>query len=152
MTDTMGGWHNGRHYTPEEHAAVIAAAAKIGMKLTPLDGVQRHTDVHTEHCCWRHGCKFEFDWHQLGECTVEKGVMRWQSFPCAMCKVEIAETWELAHLENETYDMMAELRHARLVVQAARNWVEDQRTCGNANGETLCGVVLRYNEWLRGQS
>lgn len=42
-------------------------------------------DVHTEHCCKRHGCKY-------GDplCTVER-LEKEQSFPCEMCGVEAAD-------------------------------------------------------------
>lgn len=37
-------------------------------------------DVHTEHCCKAHGCKYGKD----AECTVMLG-RRAQSFPCEVC-------------------------------------------------------------------
>lgn len=57
-------------------------------------------DVHTEHCCSRHGCKY-------GDslCTVKSG---WapQSHMCEECYFEIFEKggWETAHAMNETYE------------------------------------------------
>lgn len=58
----------------------------------------RVTDVHTEHCCLRHGCKY--DWHQIGGCTVTSGKKQ-QSFPCEHCESEIEEEYADAVHVNE---------------------------------------------------
>tara|TARA_S200002703_G_scaffold135256_1_gene124037 strand:+ start:444 stop:983 length:540 start_codon:yes stop_codon:yes gene_type:complete len=42
-------------------------------------------DVHTEHCCYRHGCKYGKD-----DCSVETGEKE-QSFPCEQCSEEAAD-------------------------------------------------------------
>ena len=42
-------------------------------------------DVHTEHCCYRHGCKYGKD-----DCPVEMGDKE-QSFPCEQCDEEAAD-------------------------------------------------------------
>jgi len=36
-------------------------------------------DVHTEHCCLKHGCKYGDD-----DCPVELGIKK-QSYPCEWC-------------------------------------------------------------------
>lgn len=69
--------------------------------------IKRVTDVHTEHCCARHGCKY--DWHQIGHCTVWPNGT-WQSFPCEFCEHDIAKVWEIAHLENRFYTLAVALR------------------------------------------
>lgn len=42
-------------------------------------------DVHTEHCCYRHGCKYGKD-----DCSVETGDKQ-QSHPCEQCCEEAAD-------------------------------------------------------------
>lgn len=42
-------------------------------------------DVHTEHCCVTHGCKYGRD-----DCSVEIGV-KLQSYPCEVCDFEMEE-------------------------------------------------------------
>lgn len=45
-----------------------------------IEGIFTHEkDVHTEHCCYRHGCCY-------GDqgCTVKSG-MKPQSYPCEVC-------------------------------------------------------------------
>lgn len=49
-----------------------------------LDGFDSYKDVHTEHCCSIHGCKYDDD-----DCPVETGKKK-QSFPCEMCGEEDA--------------------------------------------------------------
>lgn len=53
-------------------------------------------DVHTEHCCALHGCKYDNQ-----ACPVENGLAP-QSYPCEQCREEINEDegWETAHLIN----------------------------------------------------
>lgn len=43
------------------------------------------TDVHTEHCCIFHGCKYGYD-----DCTVVTKIKK-QSFPCEECASEYNE-------------------------------------------------------------
>lgn len=54
-------------------------------------------DVHTEHCCNRHGCKY------AQKCPVESGEKP-QSYMCEMCEDEFDVIWEMAHLMNEMYE------------------------------------------------
>lgn len=49
-----------------------------------LDGFDSHKDVHTEHCCSIHGCKYSDD-----DCPVATG-KKVQSFPCEACGEEDA--------------------------------------------------------------
>lgn len=61
----------------------------------------RVTDVHTEHCCARHGCKYSY--RDDRECTVaDRGV--YQSGPCEYCCEEIAEFYDVAIFINEVYE------------------------------------------------
>lgn len=66
-------------------------------------------DVHTEHCCIRHGCKY-IHWspryeEEIKECSVMT-VTKKQSFRCEECDDELVEQgfYEMAHLMNEMYD------------------------------------------------
>lgn len=65
-------------------------------------------DVHTEHCCYLHGCKY------MGEddCPVAAGEKP-QSYACEQCYFELYEAgdWELAHLIN---DMITREREQRI--------------------------------------
>jgi hypothetical protein len=45
---------------------------------------ESNKDVHTEHCCVHHGCKYSD-----ADCTVAKGTKS-QSYPCEWCN---EETW-----------------------------------------------------------
>lgn len=45
-----------------------------------LDGFDSNKNVHTEHCCFVHGCKYGDD-----DCPVATG-KQMQSFPCESCK------------------------------------------------------------------
>lgn len=60
-------------------------------------------DVHTEHCCIRHGCKYAWQPSTKPHCTVESGEKE-QSFSCEQCWDEIAEVWGWAHLMNEMFE------------------------------------------------
>lgn len=53
-------------------------------------------DVHTEHCCIKHGCKYD-----VPNCTVVTGQKK-QSFPCETCEWElergapyVRDTWRM---------------------------------------------------------
>lgn len=73
----------------------------------PLVDVSTFKDVHTEHCCIRHGCKYAFGGQQItgNTCTVVNGSKR-QSFACERCDDELVDSGglELAYLLNEMYD------------------------------------------------
>lgn len=51
-------------------------------------------DVHTEHCCQIHGCKYG-SWTRVSECTV-KSLEKPQSFPCEFCATEYGDEDEYA--------------------------------------------------------
>lgn len=62
-------------YLKTRRLAIIEIA-----KNTPVE-----KDVHTEHCCKYHGCKYNDE-----NCSVVKGEKR-QSVPCESCSDEISE-------------------------------------------------------------
>jgi hypothetical protein len=68
-----------------------------------MQPAQTDKDVHTEHCCARHGCQY-MDPH----CTVRGGLKKDrkpQSFMCEVCDDELRDGGlELAYLLNEMYD------------------------------------------------
>ena len=72
----------------------------------------RVKDVHTEHCCYRHGCKYGV--LARTPCTVTTGAQVWQSLPCEICDVEIREVWDVAHLENEVLVLRARVSQLEL--------------------------------------
>jgi len=49
------------------------------VKATFVPGPEADKDVHTEHCCHEHGCKYGAE-----DCSVENGTKQ-QSFPCPSC-------------------------------------------------------------------
>ena len=59
------------------------------------------SDVHTEHCCALHGCKYGDD----QECTVVMA-LKPQAYACEECAYDLDEGggWVLAHLMNEMYE------------------------------------------------
>lgn len=58
----------------------------------------RIKDVHTEHCCALHGCKYNNAY-----CTVTMAKAA-QSYPCEGCLDEWDELYDWAHLMNEMYN------------------------------------------------
>lgn len=50
-------------------------------------------DVHTEHCCWRHGCKYHWAGRRSTSCSVVSGEKS-QSFMCEMCADELEDSWD----------------------------------------------------------
>lgn len=47
--------------------------------------------VHTEHCCFKHGCKYSYgDPEKEAQCPVANGTKA-QSFPCEFCLEEEEE-------------------------------------------------------------
>jgi hypothetical protein len=61
-----------------------------------VPGPEADKDVHTEHCCHRHGCKYGYghDFHAKKgrSCPVETGEKK-QSYPCESCHYEPSEPW-----------------------------------------------------------
>lgn len=65
------------------------------------------TDVHTEHCCVQHGCKYGFlgTMHAgLKRCTVMTGEKK-QTHPCEFCDEEMPELQGWALIINEMYNL-----------------------------------------------
>jgi hypothetical protein len=60
-------------------------------------------DVHTEHCCVKHGCKYAWQASTKPHCTVESGEKK-QSYPCEICDEEISVDSAWAYLMNEMFD------------------------------------------------
>lgn len=62
------------------------------VRCTGFERAENAKDVHTEHCCLRHGCKYGKD----NECTVMLRIAP-QSYPCEMC--DDLEEKRIAELE-----------------------------------------------------
>jgi hypothetical protein len=67
-------------------------------------------DVHTEHCCIKHGCKYTYTgYHGITgtpnpkTCTVESGEKK-QSFMCEHCEFDLANDIDTAYLMNEMFE------------------------------------------------
>lgn len=58
-------------------------------------------DIHTQHCCARHGCKYGP--LTRAECTVESGEKP-QSYMCEVCYDAIGDDWEMIQFANELFD------------------------------------------------
>jgi len=68
--------------------AAIRSGGRITHTCSYTDDAARdeeEKDVHTEHCCYRHGCKYGKD-----DCSVETGDKQ-QSHPCEQCCEEAAD-------------------------------------------------------------
>lgn len=61
----------------------LSDAAHLAVRQTDFSEVVVDTDVHTEHCCSVHGCKYACG----TDCTVENGTKP-QSHPCEQCQFE----------------------------------------------------------------
>ena len=61
-------------------------------------------DVHTEHCCIYHGCKYGYEM-----CSVVLGV-KVQSYPCEKCSYETKEDQKKDKLISEYRTKLLELR------------------------------------------
>lgn len=74
---------------------------KMVRRDTVVTEVEITTDVHTEHCCWQHGCQYGGD---KTNCTVLSG-LRPQSHMCEMCNFDLGGGGlGLAYLLNEMYN------------------------------------------------
>jgi hypothetical protein len=62
------------------------------------------TDVHTRHCCVKHGCKYNDD-----DCTVYHGSLK-QEYPCEYCGFEDEGYEDEGCYDNPDYDMEKLLR------------------------------------------
>ena len=65
--------------------------------------MEKIKDVHTEHCCREHGCKYG----DGGNCTVMSG-QKTQSFACEVCDFvnEERQSW-IERLRTEDYTVTA---------------------------------------------
>lgn len=68
------------------------------------------TDVHTEHCCSKHGCKYNGP--GITDCTVMMGYLP-QSYPCEWCDMD-REQVALWLPEATEEELLAELRRRGL--------------------------------------
>lgn len=66
---------------------------------------EKDKDVHTEHCCEVHGCKYGYDMHPDAEktCTVVSGEKK-QSYPCEMCGEGTAGN--IIHAHKQTIEFL----------------------------------------------
>lgn len=64
---------------------------------------QVENDAHTEHCCYRHGCKYHWAGRRTSSCSVVSGEKP-QSFMCERCADDVDEDWELILFINEMWD------------------------------------------------
>jgi hypothetical protein len=85
------------------------------------------TDVHTEHCCLKHGCKYRDD-----DCTVVTGKAP-QSFKCETC------LWEE---EDPTYQYIERLEDALI---AAYPQYSTRCTC--ATCKLIRGIKEKREQW-----
>lgn len=105
--DSSNNYH-GQEGLPAAVASQLSMAkihgfdnVKMIRRDTIITEIEITTDVHTEHCCDMHGCKYGDD----EACTVATR-LKLQSHPCERCYEEIYEDggWETAHLMNELYN------------------------------------------------
>lgn len=83
------------HFRPDLAFCIgsLSAPEASGFGLvTPPATPAEEGDVHTSHCCLKHGCKYGYDNPELREmlgpndvCTVANGSKR-QEFPCELCR------------------------------------------------------------------
>lgn len=78
-------------------AAALATALMV-MSFMESE-MEYEKDVHTEHCCSKHGCKYGH-----ADCPVENG-LKPQSYPCEYCAMD-AEYLE----QIPTEDLVSELK------------------------------------------
>jgi hypothetical protein len=89
-------------------------------------------DVHTEHCCIIHGCKYNDE-----NCTVANGI-KTQSFPCEWCDEEEKQKSPLEQ-ENEKLRQA----YARLVSQYEKEETVIWNNAIDAAIVVLCGQLER---------
>lgn len=68
------------------HTALTSRMHNIRYAAARFKNSGGQTDVHTEHCCDKHGCKYGAD--ETGECTVVNG-SKPQSYICEQCDHEL---------------------------------------------------------------
>lgn len=87
------------------------------------------SDVHTRHCCAKHGCKYG-----SSNCSVVNGEKE-QEFPCEQCNEEQleAETWHqhIADLNHEVANLRQQLATCQqdTALAAYQKAIEIAKTC-----------------------
>lgn len=85
------------------------------------EAIAKGPDVHTEHCCIKHGCKYGDE-----TCTVTTGA-KTQSFPCHYChddKQEIVEATDYPAIIDQLR-LVADLAEKNGMPESA-NWIRDK--------------------------
>lgn len=79
-------------------------------------------DVHTAHCCQKHGCKYDNTMHGRLKCTLMMN--GGQEQPCEICHEEIYVDggWEDAQLLNEMFDRGRKNAWTEIVKMAQKDW------------------------------
>lgn len=92
-------------------------------------------DVHTEHCCLTHGCKYGRD----VTCTVVQGYLA-QSYPCEVCDFEAEQRTNYLASATDA-DIITEMHRRGLLRQVG--WRNDQGNyCnGHEHHHRLDGIV-----------
>lgn len=74
-------------------------------------------DVHTEHCCVKHGCKYgyvpDYSYDMAGEVCTVVSLEKEQSFPCEMCgwaEEEIQQGLSQATPEQLTEELLRRIK------------------------------------------
>lgn len=104
----------------------------VSSKLLPIPklGTELETkkDVHTAHCCQKHGCKYAYGYKDQKCTVVQSGG---QEGMCSFCWEEIYEDggYEDAQLMNEMYNKGVKHAHERfrLIIEEAARFQERLR-------------------------
>lgn len=115
-------------------------------------------DVHTEHCCFKHGCKYSDK-----DCTVQLGIKK-QSFPCETCEYAkecMSNTDKLYtaiqklgfyHPEIRIHGTADSKNPVRVHVYANQdtgtNFVDDGEDIEDAAGKVLASIKKHVTELL----
>jgi hypothetical protein len=97
----------------------------------------RYSDVHTEHCCAIHGCKYGYDdeelvagfkWEDFGfknkpECTVTTG-QHSQTYPCEYCYEAGADEERFVRRDGVVVRVKSELQQLKDQLEVMTNWCE----------------------------
>jgi hypothetical protein len=77
-----------------------------------MSDLRTKKDVHTEHCCALHGCKYSWQRQLIDECTVVSSEKP-QSHMCYYCSDWLEENWDIVLLLNAQYDFGFDSGYAR---------------------------------------
>lgn len=81
-------------------------------------------DVHTEHCCKKHGCKYTLTLTPPDSCTVVSGEKE-QSFPCEDCGPLGPDSKTITvHLSKEAYNALRRNLQARWLTAESGGAIE----------------------------